>query len=557
MNHKKNKLTIWDTSENFVNYPKNIQKIYLNFYVKERIKFTDWIGKISIPYKDNLDWWSSPPASRNLYLSDLYKNICIIKTVDLLKKKNSLPHMLITNSIALKKILERRNIKILINVPFLYQPIFKKIFFLLKTTKTLFLFLFKFIILNILIKKRNYIPKKIILIDTYITDCKKKEERFYGSSFSKKICKINKIYFVPTIIQNKIFEFFKIALELKKYNKYLFKESYVNISDVFYCFFYILRRNYFLSKYMNYNKFNLTDLIHEELKYISNMDLVFLSLMNYSFAKRLKDNSIIVKKSINWFENQPCDKGWNLGFAKYFKNIILLGYQGFSVYPEYMCLNVSKSELAARVIPDKIIITSNSFKVFRKEFCKKIKIITGPALRKHSIKKKYTQRKYKVVIFLEGLLNGYDNHVIEKFIRIAKKNLDINFYIKSHPNLPLREYNYELPKNLIETNIDFSKLASNTEVAVSYGSSSCTLESIEHGCKILIPIDNPFDEMVLRSLKISRRIYDICPTFQTLDKYFTKFIIKSNKTFTFNSNNINNNNNIFKKKNQVNFKMFL
>ena len=125
----KRKLMKWDTTLNHVNYPNKIKKIYLNFYVKERIKFTHWIGKISIPYKNNLDWWSSPPVSRNLYLSDLYKNICIIKTVDLLKKKNSLPYMLITNSIALKKILERRNIKILINVPFLYQPIFKNFFF--------------------------------------------------------------------------------------------------------------------------------------------------------------------------------------------------------------------------------------------------------------------------------------------------------------------------------------------------------------------------------------------------------------------------------------------
>ena len=39
-------------------------------------------------YKGNLDWHISTPASRNPFVSDLYKNICITKTfIELQKKK--------------------------------------------------------------------------------------------------------------------------------------------------------------------------------------------------------------------------------------------------------------------------------------------------------------------------------------------------------------------------------------------------------------------------------------------------------------------------------------
>ena len=41
-------------------------------------------------YKGNLDWHISTPASRNPFVSDLYKNICITKTfIELQKRKKS------------------------------------------------------------------------------------------------------------------------------------------------------------------------------------------------------------------------------------------------------------------------------------------------------------------------------------------------------------------------------------------------------------------------------------------------------------------------------------
>ena len=39
----------------------------------------------------------------------------------------------------------------------------------------------------------------------------------------------------------------------------------------------------------------------------------FQAWQNYLFFKNLKLKNISLKKTINWFENQSLDKGWNFG----------------------------------------------------------------------------------------------------------------------------------------------------------------------------------------------------------------------------------------------------
>ena len=77
----------WDTSANITEYPEPLKVTFNQFYFSQRNKFVKWLDKISINFSSDLDWWVSPPASRNLYYSDIYKYICILKTIDKLKNK--------------------------------------------------------------------------------------------------------------------------------------------------------------------------------------------------------------------------------------------------------------------------------------------------------------------------------------------------------------------------------------------------------------------------------------------------------------------------------------
>ena len=99
------KKIIWNTNDLISDFPIEIKKNFYEFYFYERKKFVSWIDKISYKYSQDIDWWVSPPASRNLYYSDLYKYICIIKTLK--KFKNKYDFTIATDSEAFKKILKK------------------------------------------------------------------------------------------------------------------------------------------------------------------------------------------------------------------------------------------------------------------------------------------------------------------------------------------------------------------------------------------------------------------------------------------------------------------
>ena len=49
--------------------------------------------------------------------------------------------------------------------------------------------------------------------------------------------------------------------------------------------------------------------MYKEIKYNLDYNSIFVSLSNYLFSEKLKQNKIDIKKIINWFENQCVDKG--------------------------------------------------------------------------------------------------------------------------------------------------------------------------------------------------------------------------------------------------------
>ena len=86
MKSNQKKTIFWDTSLNFGEFPEPIKKTFNKFYFRERKNFVCWVEVISKKFPADIDWWISPPASRNLYSSDLYRNICILKTLKSLIK---------------------------------------------------------------------------------------------------------------------------------------------------------------------------------------------------------------------------------------------------------------------------------------------------------------------------------------------------------------------------------------------------------------------------------------------------------------------------------------
>ena len=141
---------------------------------------------------------------------------------------------------------------------------------------------------------------------------------------------------------------------------------------------------------------------------------VFLSLHNYCFARKLKQKSIKIRKVVNWFENQSLDKGWNYGFRKFFPKSKTIGYQGFTPQPEYMNTLATDYEKKYKILPEKIISIGRNFVNFKKEFCKDLDIIQGPALRFNDLFNSsfHIKKLYTIVLFLEGASKKNDQNLI-------------------------------------------------------------------------------------------------------------------------------------------------
>lgn len=527
------KIIYWNTVTHIGEYPYIFKKVFDKFYLSERKNYNSWIEKISSKFESDIDWIASPPISRNIYSSNLYKNICILKTLDILSKKYQIEILVCSDDF--KKVINFYFSKISAKVnTYFNKNYILRYFYFIYIFRSILIFFIEHIIIKFFFSKKIKIKKNSTLIDTYIVDSKKKEKIYYGNIVNYSRIFKKKIFLIPTIIKSDFFNFISIVRSLKKDKNFIFKEQFLNFKDLIYCFMYIQRKKKFLLDYPLYDKFNLSILIINEIYKNRDLYSVFLSLYNFCFVKRLNEKKLHFRKIINWFENQSNGKSWNFAFRFFFKNTKIFGYQGFTHYPEYMNTMPTKYEEKLKIIPQKLIVINKNYNKFRREFFPDLKILNGPALRFSDIyskNKNKKERSYNVVIFLEGASKEIDREILSKIILVSKKFKNLIFYVKPHPGLPIKKLNLILPNNFITIEKKkFPQIAVNTKIAISYGNTSATLESLAYGCRLIVPTKNIFDKKVMTDLNISDNLYRLCDTEISIYNSIKFFLrIKKNK----------------------------
>ena len=522
--------SFWDTTIPVFEYPSEFKTIYEKIYITQRKSFTGWVDKISKNFKDDIDWWSSTPASRNTYISKLFHNICIFESLKILEKKNKFPDKIVVESIQAKKIIStyfnEKDINIEIkNGIFLYNW-FKKIYFIFwPLTFLIFIFLFS----KIYKSKNLYLKgKQNILIDIFVTSGKLTTNRYYN-----KLEKKNKnIYFIPTIINVSILKLPKLIKQIRNNRNFILKEDFIYFSDIKYAFNYILRKKKFYVNYINYKNWNITNLIQLEFTNYSNFHAILISIINYRFAKNLRDKKIDLKKVIDWFENTTVDKGWNFGFRKFFPKTITLGYQGYTLYRQFMCKHPSKAEHLYKVIPNELVVVGKAYKNIRKEFYNRIKIRLGPALRFNHLfsHKNSLERKYNILVSL-NMNKTESQKILSSVINSEYGQSNKKIFIKSHHLMPLSKimHRHSIPKNFLELKDDFFKLAKNSRIVIAAGISSCIIESFACGCSFLIPHLDKNDYYNFKYLKIPNSSYKVCENSHELSKKIKHFLNEKKK----------------------------
>jgi len=368
--------------------------------------------------------------------------------------------------------------------------------------------------------KKNH---KITLIDTFFLEDTIKSEKYIDRYFSGLLDRIpeekkERVFFTPTILG----EFNKKILDNIVNNSrenIMYKHDFLSLSDYLYCFYLIFKSRRISRNISFYRGFDLFPLIDYEIEKYRYSYSSFYGLINYLFVKRLKKAKIKVDLVIDWFENQPIDKGFVRGFREFYPKTYIKGYQGFLVSTDFhFYLLPTDYENKLKVIPHEIVVVGKKLSERVKRFAPNLKVRVGPAFRFHLnpsvAHKQISQRKVILLILPIGLEDSTD--VIKKFaegMTSIQNDLKIEVHIKPHPVDSVDKIKF-LAKTYLEsthTIVSGSFIDCIMSATLVVGAASSSLmEALTYGVPVIVLgktngiSQNPIPR------DVDNRIWDIC-----------------------------------------------
>ena len=521
-------IDVWDTLSQPYDYNILIRNIYFQKKKILRKTYNNWIEKISKPFSSDIDWWVNVIGERNNLNSDLFHYFCILETLNELKKKKIKIETIKVNSAHLKKIILKKN--------FLVRNIITE-----KLIKKDFLIILKIILYQIFVfilakfYKKN-VNSEISIIDYFIVGNNLSTKRYYGELEDK--IKHENVFFVPTIVNTKILDLISLVKNIKYKKNFFLKESLIDISNFFQSITYFTRLKKFNKKYKNIFNYDLSEIVLDELQSLRNYNTIIISLNNYFFFKSLKKKNFKIKTSVNWFENTAVDKGWNFGLNKFFKNVNSYGYQGFTCYKDFLCLDPVKHEVQYKLIPNKIIIIGKKYFKPKIEFYNKLKILQGYAFRFDYLTKQHLKKKNLILVCLN--LDKKINTDIINTIKQSQflKNKKIIF--KTHPALKINKKDF-INKDYIISKESFEYLIRRSKALITAGSSSIIIESICNGVPVIVPFKDYMTQFSLEMIDLPKKLYRVSEDKKNFDKNLNYFLNKKSILTIKNINNIKKN----------------
>ena len=521
-------ISVWDTLTHPYNYNYLIRDIYFKKKKKLRKNFNEWIGQISKGFKNDIDWWVNIIGERNNLNSDLFHYLCILETLKELKKKKIYIKNIEINNDNFKSIILKK--KFLVKNIIIKNETKRSI---IKVITIIFYRVYIFILAKIY-KKSIY--SRISIVDYFLVENNLSTKRYYGDLENK--IKNKNVFFIPTIVNTNVRDLISLTKKIKLKKNSFLKESFISVNYFLESIFYFSRLKKFNRKYNKLLEYDFTQLILDELKCLKNYNTIIIALNNYFFFKSLKEKKFEIKTSINWFENTAIDKGWNFGLNRFFKKANSFGYQGFTCYKDFLCLDPVKHEARYQLIPKKIVIIGKKYLKPKIEFYKKLKILQGFAYRFSYLSENYFKEKKLILVSL-----NLDNKINKDIINIVNQSQFLKkkkVVFKIHPALKFREKDLIDKKHFI-SNEPFKDLIKKSKVFITAGTSSTMVESICNGVPVVIPFKDDMTEFSLKSINSPRQLYKVCKNEKNFDKTLS-YLLKKNSIYSLKKlNKIKNN----------------
>jgi hypothetical protein len=221
-----------------------------------------------------------------------------------------------------------------------------------------------------LYSSRNFSRKKsmpqfkpITLLDTFILSNSIKEGKYIDRYYPGLIENLSEderesMFFIPTIIGKYSPKDLKKIFNASEEN-IVFKHDFLNFYDFFSAIISMMNYGRIKTKKLMFKDFNILWLIKEDLIKNQYNNSTLAGILNYRFFKRIKEHGVKLKMVVDWFENQPIDKGFNLGVHTFYPDIRHLGYKGYLISEDFnFYINPTSFEVSKHLIPKEIRVVT-------------------------------------------------------------------------------------------------------------------------------------------------------------------------------------------------------
>jgi hypothetical protein len=468
-----------------------------------RKPFIDLVESISRQNKDSLDWWVSSPASRNTFASPLFHFCCCIALLQELIRANEHFTEIITDSRAFKKITEDYLAKQGANarVTLARLPVKHRLKELIRPIYTIFGLPLKQLLLFFEAKLTRSLRKPLpleplTLIDTFVMPGYIEKDRYYPGlleALSEEEKQL--VWFVPHLYGFHPWQYLSVLKRLRKAERnFISKDDFLKFVDYWCLWQHLFRVRKLQINPSFFRGVDISPLVCEELTSFWSIGSSYMPLLNYCFAKRLKESGVKLRLVINWFENQNIDRGWNAGFRRFFPDVETMGYQGFIVSTHYLCMYPTKVEKDSRVIPHKVAVIGKGLTQSARRFCSDLDVCIAPAFRFQHVwqERKYfpAENVYTILVALPILIS--DAVYILKLLAHAadEETGGTRFWIKPHPATSEAQikaaYGVAKAEQIKFVSGDFKDYVEKSNLLIMSSASSTCMETLAMGIPVII-----------------------------------------------------------------------
>jgi len=463
--------------------------------IEMREAFHSAICMLSQRHGQRLDWWLSSALSRNIFASPLFYRLCAIQLAREHFINGGRPTHVLVDSRVLRDLVKNAAAEAgqspVIEVCSVSPPPF-----IVQSTGLFLRALWLWILVRVL--TRNTVAKikePLILIDTFVSPGFEQSDRYYpGLWESLNATEHERVRSVPTLYG---YSPARYVLALRRlcscgHDRWLFREQFLRIRDLGYAALWWWRARRLIPSQVEVAGVDLGLLVREELSERRDLGAAFTGILNMRFFQRLSERGVALSSAIDWYENQPVDRGWNAGLNRYYPHAETLGYQGYVVTPHYLVMYPLECERAAGLLPKTIGVMGQGYVEERRQYCPQLIVKAVPALRFSHVHESSGPNNVDGLPVVAVALpkdEALAADIVDVLCREACREADWDWRVKVHPTHSARRiktWKAGMPDNVILFSGTLDSLLDEANVLMSAASSVC-MEAVARGvCTVIV-----------------------------------------------------------------------